>query len=284
MARSGAPKSLGHSKPSRPGRDTVSALARGIAVLRCFSEGVEALSHGDIARQTRIPKPTVTRLVATLEALGFLRQKAEGDRYALAAGVLPLARAFLSGLDVRSRARPHMMALADELDAAVYLAVCEMPAMVVIEACRSRSNALTSRLDIGSRVPLARSALGRAYLGALEPAARESALRDLRAQAGAAWRKDSAGLDGALRDAAAHGYCVSLGESHPDISAVAVALRTPSGDIMALNCGGPSFRFTEEKLRRRVVPRLLAMAGRISVDIGGSFLSDAPRPRLVASA
>ena len=99
MARDGQIKSASHSKPRRPAGDTVAALARGIAVLRCFGEGAGTLSHGDIARQTRIPKPTVTRLVSTLEALGLLRQVAESDHYTLAAGVLPLARAYLAGLD-----------------------------------------------------------------------------------------------------------------------------------------------------------------------------------------
>lgn len=284
MARNGPSKSLGHSKPRRPAADTVSALARGIAVLQCFGEGTGTLSHGDIARQTRIPKPTVTRLVATLETLGLLRQAAESDRYMLAAGVLPLARAFLAGLDVRARARPHMMALADELDAAVYLAVCEAPDMVVIEACRSRSNALTSRLDIGSRVPLTLSAIGRAYLSALDEKAREALLQTARARAGSAWPKEATGLDSALREAILRGYSVSLGESHPDISAAAVSLHTPSGEIMALNCGGPSFRFTEETLRRRVAPRLRAAAERIAADIGGTAAILATMPRLAASA
>ncbi len=284
MARNGSSRQVGHSKPRRPAADTVSALARGITVLRCFGEGSGTLSHGDLARQTRIPKPTVTRLVATLEALGLLRQVAESDRYALAAGVLPLARAFLAGLDVRASARPHMMALADEFDASVNLAVCEGSDIVVIEACRSRSAALTSRLDIGSRVLLTRSALGRAYLGALDATARDSLLRTLRAQAGNAWRRESAGLDGALRDVSSRGYCVSLGESHPDISAIAVALRTPSGEILTLNCGGPSYRFTEEKLRRRVAPRLIAMAGRIAADIGGTAANLPALPLLAASA
>jgi DNA-binding IclR family transcriptional regulator len=284
MARDGQIKSASHSKPRRPAGDTVAALARGIAVLRCFGEGAGTLSHGDIARQTRIPKPTVTRLVSTLEALGLLRQVAESDHYTLAAGVLPLARAYLAGLDVRASARPHMMALADELDASVYLAVCEAPDMVVIEACRSRSNALTSRLDIGSRVPLALSAIGRAYLAALDATPREALVRTLRARAGNTWRKEAAGLERALRDAALRGYCVSLGESHPDISAAAVSLLTPSGEIMSLNCGGPSFRFTEETLRRRVAPRLIIAAERIAADIGGTTAGIPALPRLVASA
>ena len=52
--------------------DTVSALERGISVLRCFSEDRPVLGHADIARMTGIPRPTVNRLVATLLSLGML--------------------------------------------------------------------------------------------------------------------------------------------------------------------------------------------------------------------
>lgn len=267
-----------HSRPPTGRGDTVSALARGLAVLQCFADSAAPLSHGELARRTGIPKPTVTRLVATLVSRGLLKPDRDSERYSLAAGVMVLARAFLSGLDVRAAARPHMQALAEEFDASVYLAVCDAPEMVVIEACRTRTAALTSRLDIGSRVALLRSALGRAYLGALDAADRESLLRDLRSAAGNAWRRESAGLDAALRDAALRGYCLSLGESHPDVSAVAVPLQTSSGEIMTLNCGGPAFRFSEDRLRRRVAPRLLAVANTIATEIG------ATEPLLAASA
>src|SRR3546814_1456978 len=40
---------------------TVSALERGIAVLRCFTEDVASLSNAELSLRTGIPKPTVTR-------------------------------------------------------------------------------------------------------------------------------------------------------------------------------------------------------------------------------
>src|SRR5689334_18434319 len=98
----------------RDAPDLVSALERGIAVLRCFESGVSALGNGELARLTGIPKPTVTRLVGTLVSLGLLRVATDGERWSLGAGVLPLARAFLDSLDVRAIARPHMKTLADE--------------------------------------------------------------------------------------------------------------------------------------------------------------------------
>lgn len=277
MARSAATHSRAptYSKARAPaetpaGSETVAALARGLAILHCFSDPPAdgLLSHGELAKRTGIPKPTVTRLVGTLVSHGYLKEEPGSERYGLAAGVMGLARAFLSGLDIRAAARPRMQALAEEFDASVYLAICDAAEMVVIEACRSRSSALSSRLDVGSRVPMAPSALGRAYLAAVPEGERDSLLVELRRQAN--WRKEAAGLERALRAAPASGYCLSLGEWHQEVSSVAVALPTPRGEIMTLNCGGPAFRFGEAHLRRRVAPRLLDVARAIAEEIGAA--------------
>jgi DNA-binding IclR family transcriptional regulator len=259
---------------SRKSQVTVAALERGIAVLHCFLHGPVALSHGDIVRRTGIPKPSVTRLVATLMARGYLRQ-IRGDRYTLGPCVTSLARAFLAGLDVREAARPFMAELADRFNASTYLAVRDEAEMVVIEACRSRSTMLLARLDVGSRVPLAISALGRAYLSVLDTPARSALLR----QAGA--RRS---IERPLRDATMHGYCVSVREWHPDIGAVATAIQAPDGAILALNCGGPVFRFDDQYLRRRVAPHLLEAARAIAEEIGGKAMSPADSRRLAATA
>lgn len=88
--------------------DTVSALERGISVLRCFSEARPVLGHADIARMTGIPRPTVNRLVATLLSLGMLKAAQVADRFMLGPGVVSLSRVFLGSLDVRAAALPSM--------------------------------------------------------------------------------------------------------------------------------------------------------------------------------
>lgn len=262
------------TKKTKPSRkrvpDTVSALARGIEVLRCFQAGPGALSNGDIARRTGIPKPTVTRLVATLVSLGYLKQLRETDMYAMSAGVLSLAQAFLSGLDVRACARPHMMRLAESADASVYLAVRDGLDMVLIETCRSQSTMLRSRVSVGSRLALATAASGRAYLSALGVAERDALIGQMRKAYGARWDGYAAGLERALRDAAARGYALSAGEWHPDINTIAVPLLAAEGELMALTCGGPAFAFPADRLRKSIAPRLLETANTIAREIGGT--------------
>lgn len=251
--------------------DTVSALERGVAVLRCFDEDRRSLGPTELARLTGIPRPTVTRLATTLVSLGLLRLERGGEQqFALGAGVLAPARAFLAGLDVRAVARPHMQALAEASGGSVYLALRDGLEMVLIEACRARASMLSARLDVGSRVPLANAALGRAYLSALAAHERANLIESLSLVRGSDWAALALGLNRALADAAQLGYCVSVGEFHREINSVSVALTGAAGEVLALNCGGAAFAFTEQRLRDDTAPRLLAMARAIAEAIGGN--------------
>ena len=256
--------------------DTVSALERGIAVLRCFDEDTRTLGNTDLARRTGIPRPTVTRLAATLVTLGLLRQDRDGERYALAAGVLSLGRAFLAGLDVRAVARPHMQALAEMFGGSVYLAVRDGLEMVLIEACRARASMLAARLDVGSRVPMANSALGRAYLASISASERSQLIETLRMTKGSEWTLLSSGLKLALDEAQRSGFVISAGEFHREINSVSVPLAGPGGEVMALNTGGGAYLFTPERLRDEIAPRLAEMAQAIAAEIGGHVPSMKP--------
>lgn len=268
-----SPEENGAAAAQRP--DTVSALERGVAVLRCFSESRRTLTSTELSKLTGVPRPTVARLAGTLVALGFLQQSPDGERYMLGPGVVSLARVFLSGLDVRAVARPRMQAMAESAGGSVYLAVPDGMDMVLIEACRPRSTMLAPRLDVGSRAPMANSALGRAYLWALPAAERERVIESLRLSRGSDWAALEPGLNRALGDADQLGYTISAGEFHREINSVSVPLIGPAGEVMALNCGTAAFVFTEQHLRDVIAPQLLALAQALAADIGGHV----PQPR-----
>lgn len=68
----------------------VTALARGLEILRCFTPRENVLSNQDLARKTDLPKPTVTRLTNTLMRLGCLKREVHSGKYQLDVGVLGL--------------------------------------------------------------------------------------------------------------------------------------------------------------------------------------------------
>lgn len=252
--------------------DAVNALVRGFEVLDCVAAAGRSLGNAEIALQTGIPRPTVSRLLATLVALGHVREARDGSGYELAAGVVRLAQAFLGAIDVRAQARPHLVALAEACSASAFLAVRDADDMLVVEAGRSRSAVALLGSDVGTRMAIASSALGRAWLAGVDDTTRQAVVGRLRSGTHAARNEAGVSLDTALAAARRQGFALSIGEWHPNIHSAAVALRTPAGEVLAINCGGPSFLMPAQRLQDVVVPRLLATAAAIAHEIGGQVV------------
>ena len=119
--------------------ESVSALERGFRVLDCFVAAARPLGNSEVADLTGIPRPSVTRLIATLVGLGHLRPVESSERWELAAGVVRLAQAFLGTLNIRDYARPHLQRLAEELGSSSFLGVRDGLEVLVVEAARPRA-------------------------------------------------------------------------------------------------------------------------------------------------
>lgn len=143
--------------------------------------------------------------------------------------------------------------------------------MVLIELARSRGSVLRSSHELGTRIAVGKSALGRACLSAIEQAD-AAQYRQLVAELAELYRDDWRSVQAKLRaahdDFQAHGYCLSLGEQHPEIHSIAVPLVIGHGDPMAINFGGPSFTFTETHLREAAAPALREVAAIIRRETG----------------
>lgn len=251
-------------------RQFVTALARGLSVLRCWRSGEKYLGNGEIAARTGLPKPTVSRLTYTLTELGYLDYSAGLEKYALGIGVLALGHAYLAKLSVRELARPLMQALAEEFEATVLLGTLDRTHMVVVDVCQGSEHFQLKR-EVGQRVPHSTTALGRAYLAALEPRDRESVMALLEAETPPAdWPLIRAGIDKACRDYRRHGFVFSLGDWRPQVYAVGVPLVLGDGArIFAINCSGPVHAMTRKRLMQEIGPRLLQIRDQIKTTLGG---------------
>src|SRR5512140_3849895 len=189
-------------------RKFVTALARGLEVLRAFGAGDRQLGNQEIALRTGLPKPTVSRLTYTLTELGYLRQLEPDGRYALGSAVLGLGLAALGQMDVRRTARPLMQALAEHTHGSVNLGIRDQLGMIYIDTYRQAAS-YTVQLDVGSRVPIATSSMGRAWLAAAPERDRKVVLDALRAAEPARYPALKKGIEQALRDFEVHGFCTS---------------------------------------------------------------------------
>lgn len=145
-------------------RQIVTALARGLSVLRCFRQGDRFLGNQEIAERAGLPKATVSRLTHTLTVLGYLNHSKRFNQYSLGAAVLSLGHSMRGNLDILKSARPLMQELADHAEASVSLAARDGLHMVYLENCVASANMITLRIDVGARTRIANTAMGRALL------------------------------------------------------------------------------------------------------------------------
>ena len=216
-----------------------------------------------MAERARLPKSTVSRLTYTLTKLGYLQYDDEVGKYRLGTASLALGSAMLSKLDIRQYARPAMQDLADFSHATVSLGMRDRLSMIYVENCRSQA-ALTLRLDVGARIPIATTAMGRAYLAVCSASERNDILERVRELDELKWPDIRDGVERAVEEYREVGVCTSFGEWQPDVNAIAVAFRPAHGSsILSVNCGGPSFKLSTEFLLEQVRPRLIAVADQL---------------------
>ncbi|NLW96430.1 IclR family transcriptional regulator [Luteimonas wenzhouensis] len=268
------PKSLAQAEGGPP---LVNSVVRAFSILRCFEHGRgnpdgRYLGNQDIARRTKLPKATVSRLTQTLAALGYLEYAPSREKYALGPAVLGLGHAYMAGHDVIDIAQPLMQELADYTQAAVMLAVPEGLRMLLLEVCQGDAM-FNLRLEKGARVPHGTTALGRADLAARPREVFEQRLAELeRTVPPEAWPKIRAGIERARKDYETYGFVFSLGDWNPDVFAVGVPMVSADGTRhFAFNISGRVSVMTREKLVQDFGPRLVALRNRVYEATEGRF-------------
>jgi DNA-binding IclR family transcriptional regulator len=248
--------------PKNEERYFITALARGLEVLACFRSADKGLTNQQIAERCGLPKSTVTRFTYTLTKLGYLVQES-GGRYTLGTATLGLGSAMLARLDIRQLARPMMQELADFSGTTVSIAVRDRLSMIYVEICRS-SAALALALQVGGRMPLAVSAIGRAYLVRASEQERKDIFSRAQELDDLAFQALKEALDKGRQDYAQYGCTTSFGEWQKDVNGIAVGFLPIGGNqLMSLNCGGPSSSISKEFLLEEVRPRLIEIAARL---------------------
>jgi DNA-binding IclR family transcriptional regulator len=243
-------------------RQFITALARGLEILDAFTSRDRMLGNQELAERTGLPKATVSRLTYTLSELGYLTYLPRFAKYRLGLRVVGLGQVALSSLDIREIARPEMLRLAGTMDATVSLGSRDRLSMLYIEHCPPQTT-VALQLGLGSRIPLAVTALGRAYYALAPQAERAEIDAQLAQRHGERWPDIGKGLQEALDMHAAFGFAASVGDWNPEVNGVAAAFVLPSGAIMAINCGAPAFLLSRERLLQEAGPAVVATVRRI---------------------
>lgn len=248
-------------------RQYITALARGLELLRCFTPKHQHLGNQELSLMTGLPKPTISRLTHTLSRLGYLKYVPNSSKFQLSVGVLPFGYSMLANVSVRSIAHPYMKDLADYADAAVAMAMRDRLNMIYLDVVQGKGN-VTTRRQAGTYLPIHLSSMGRACLAALPEDERLFLMDAIRNKHREDWIKINRDLEKAFKDYQDFGYCFSIGDWQKDVNSVAVPYYHEQHGLLVFNCGGPSFILDREKIEDDIAPRLLHMVNNIQSEAG----------------
>jgi DNA-binding IclR family transcriptional regulator len=189
--------------------------------------------------------------------LGYLAADGE-ERMRPALPALRLGYTLLSNMTIGELARPHLQELAEEIGGAAGLAVRDGSEMRFVERCESESQLLMS-LRIGSRVPIATSALGWAYLAGLPHDQREALIKAVKPNQ-QIWKNAEASLRPALKAFERDGFIMNDGVHHPGYVSVAAPVIGRNGlPVFVVNCGSAISAGKAVALKTKIGPRLRAL-------------------------
>tara|TARA_R110000751_G_scaffold13472_6_gene45233 strand:- start:575 stop:1510 length:936 start_codon:yes stop_codon:yes gene_type:complete len=236
------------------------SLARGLEILRAFSGGNASLGNGELAEITKLPKPTISRLTYTLKQLGYLQLNARSGKFEPTPAILALGYPVMSTMKIRVIARDYLQQLANEVGLTVAIGGRDRLGMIYVDASHP-STMMTLRLDVGSRVDIATSAMGRSFMHGISAPERELLLGVIEQRAGEGWPKLRDAIQRSFDEIDRRGFCIVDGEYQEDIRGVGVPLvASDGGAVLALNAAGPRFAATLETLETVVGPRLVHLS------------------------
>jgi IclR family pca regulon transcriptional regulator len=159
--------------PKQP--EYIEALARGLSVIRAFTDQRESLTISEIASIVALSRATARRCLITLTRLGYI--DTSGKYFRLTAQSLLLSRAYLTSNPLPRIAQSWVERLGEELKEACSLSVLNRNDIICV-ARSTQQRAPSVDHDIGQRVPAYCTSMGRVLLAQLSDAALDSYFRN----------------------------------------------------------------------------------------------------------
>jgi DNA-binding IclR family transcriptional regulator len=216
-----------------PDNGTGSALGKALAVLEVLLDEPSALSLGDIAARTDLPRQTVHRMVKQLEENALLRRDPGGDSYSVGPRMVDLGMQALTASSRAAPVRRVLQNLVNDLGETCNLGVLARDEVVYVERVEC-DWPLRIQYGVGSRVPLHATGIGKLLLAHLPARERRRLLRVMPlTQLTGRTITDPERLEEELTTIRRRGYAANDQENTPGLIGLAVPIRNPKGRVVA---------------------------------------------------
>lgn len=236
-------------------RNFVTALARGLAVLKAFDENHQRMTLSEVAKAAGMPRASARRALFTLQRLGYVT--GDGKRFDLSPQVLTLSRAYLASSPMPRIAQGFLETISEKLGESCSISILHGDeAIYVARSTRKRIGSL--HRDVGAHLPAHCTSMGRVLLAALSDAELDACLARAELTRYTPHTLTGVGeLRAAIERVRRNGYSLVDQELEIDLRAVAVPVLNASGRVIAaMNVSAQASRKTKKQLTDEFLPAL----------------------------
>ncbi len=245
----------------------ITALQRGLSLLRLFGESPLGLSAKQVAGLSRLPVSTVHRFLANLVTAGFLSCDLEGH-YHLGIACFAIGQAAAGQLDIRRLSLPYLRELNQQTRETIHLTVRHGLSAVYVEKLDS-PEPLRIHSRIGASVPLYCTAVGKVMLAYMPREEHDRVLPELQVKR---LTPNTVGnlqeLETELYRVRKNGYACDMEEHELHIRCLASPIWDHTGSVQSsLSITAPVVRMPVNRLRQ-LAPMIQAAGLQISRELG----------------
>lgn len=253
-----------HELLDKDDKEVSLTFGKGLSVILAFQGKNRELTITEIAAKVGLNRAVTRRLVRTLEQLGYVSH--DRGRYQLMPRMLRLTHGFMEARSIPQVVQPVLRATSHEIGESVSLAMLDGDEAIYVAHAFVPSRFTLNMVTIGSRVPLAPTAIGRAMLAFLDQSKRDelSGLEGLTAYTKTTIT-DRDGFIGMLKQVRVSGFSVTASEYVEGVSSLAVPVFSSSSEVVAaVSIIFPQGQYSEEEIQGRLKEHLTRCANDIS--------------------
>ncbi|KAA1003558.1 IclR family transcriptional regulator [Paraburkholderia panacisoli] len=222
----------------------VKLVARTLDLFELFATEQRPLPLAEMARLLSVPSSSCLALARTLVSRGYLYEVRKRGGYYPTRRLQLLANAINAVDPVVEMLHPRLVELRDATGETIVLGKIHGAAVVYLDVVESEK-AVRYSCAPGTLRPLHANSIGKVIFGELDLPTQEALGAKLQFERyTSATAPDRATFIDQISTAHERGWYANIGESAPELSAVAVALDF-GGDLYGLSIGGPTERIRE---------------------------------------
>ena len=247
----------------------IQSVTNALNLLEEFKGNRNELGVTELSKRLNLHKNNVFRLLATLEAKGYIEQNKATENYRLGVKSLELGQTFIKQLGVVRQAKPFLRAIVEKCNEMAYVGIVRQNSVVYLNV--EEANQTVRVLNrVGWRLPIHCTAIGKVQVAFLsEDELAKLGILDNMKRFTPNTIVDRGAFLKHLKEVAKQGYAIDNEEYDLGVRCVGVPLLDYTGHVVGgISVSGPSCRMTDEVLKREIIPAVKEAGAKASKNLG----------------